>query len=526
MISDLNNEFKIMTHVRSRFQTLLPTALLALLVTTTLFAEVGPGKFNVAEGLPDLIGKTPSGQQVTVKGRFILDKSQSKGYLQVKAYIADHWHIYSITQPQGVGAPLRTSIHVGESSEFKITGPFTPLVAPTIKRSEYVSVPIEEHAKEVVWSAPIELTAGSDPSSLLIRGEVDGQVCEDEGVCMQMSSMDTTFVAAFDPSTIYEPPVVATSATTATPMITPELVKFIFYGFAGGMILNLMPCVLPVIGLKVMSFASQAGESRSRVIALNLTYVGGIVVVFIALAALAAFAGWGWGEQFQRPEFGIALAAIVFVFGLSFLGIWEIPIPGFVGSGSAMAKAESEGMTAAFLKGILTTLLATPCGGPLIAPALTWAATQSSPVIFGTFISMGLGMGSPYLAISLFPNLINRIPRPGPWMDTFKQIMGFVMMGTVVWILSFIAEDYVVPTVALLFVLWAACWWINRTPITAPLSEKIGAFVSAGLFAAIVGTAAFWALAPSWTWPEYSDQELASLQQRGVTVLVDFTADY
>ena len=523
--------YQTMNFVRFGMPTLLLMAATALMAPSTLFAETETGQFIAPGGLSELLGQAPTTTQIAVKGRFILDETKTKGYLLVSADIALGWHVYSTTQPKGIGAPLATKIIVADSPDYQVIGPFSAKPKPNVKTLEYVSVPIEEHSGNVVWSAPIALAAGADPSQVVIRGEVDGQICEDEGVCMQLSAMDTTFEASYDVSGI-APTVGATSdnstaaANVVTPVVASDLLKYICYGFVGGLLLNLMPCVLPVIGLKIMSFASQAGESRSRVITLNLTYVAGIVSVFVALAALAAFLGWGWGDQFQRPEFGIVLASIVFVFGLSFLGVWEIPIPGFVGSGSALEKSEGEGVLAAFLKGVLTTLLATPCGGPLIAPTLTWALAQSRPVIFGTFISMGLGMGAPYLAISFFPRLINFLPKPGAWMDTFKQVMGFVLLGTVVWIFSFLPEEYFVPTLALLVVLWAACWWINRTPITADLAHRAKAYLGAAVFAGLVGYSAFNVFLPDVHWPAYSDETLASMRDEGTTVLVDFTADY
>ena len=510
---------------------ILLTALVALLVTPVLAQDTS--KFTAPGGLSGLLGQKKSSHHLTVKGRFILDESKAKGYLQIRADLADKWHIYSMTQPQGVGAPQKTKIIVQDSPDFQVIGSFTADKAPSIKNLQYVSVPIEEFSGHVVWSAPIELSNGVDPAQLTIQGEIDGQICEEDGVCMPLSSLDSTFVANYDASLVAPSTDSSTTAsgTSGGPSaidsrMLSEIVKFMLYGFAGGMILNLMPCVLPVIGLKIMSFSSQAGQSRARVILLNLYYVAGIVAVFIVLAAMAAFFGWGWGEQFQKPEFGIALAAIVFVFGLSFLGVWEIPIPGFVGSSGAMQKAEGEGGVAAFLKGILTTLLATPCGGPLIAPTLAWAIVQPKPVIFATFISMGLGMGAPYLAISMFPKLMNFVPKPGAWMDTFKQVMGFVMLGTVVWIFSFLPDEKLPSTLALLFVLWAACWWINRTPLTASFGAKAKSYLIATVFAVVVGTTAFWLFLPGLHWDDYTDRRLASLQEAGKTVLVDFTADY
>lgn len=256
-----------------------------------------------------------------------------------------------------------------------------------------------------------------------------------------------------------------------------SLVWILLGALVGGLILNLMPCVLPVIGLKVLSFVTQAGESRGRSLALNVVYSAGIISVFMVLAALAAGLGLGWGQLFTYAAFNVVLAAIVFAMGLSFLGVWEIPIPGFVGAGKAVQIQQQEGLPAAFLKGIITTVLATPCTGPFMATALTWAVAQPPAIIFTVFFAIGLGMSSPYLLIGAAPGLIKFLPKPGAWMETFKQVMGFFLLGTVVFLLSFLDWPYVVPTIGLLFAIWAGLWWFNRTPITAPSAEKWWAWV-------------------------------------------------
>jgi suppressor for copper-sensitivity B len=179
------------------------------------------------------------------------------------------------------------------------------------------------------------------------------------------------------------------------------------------------------------------------------------------------------------------MAAVVFAMGLSFLGVWEIPIPGFVGSGKSAEIQQQEGLSAAFLKGVITTVLATPCTGPFMASALTWAVAQPPGIVFAVFLAIGLGMSSPYLLIGVFPELIRFLPKPGAWMDTFKQIMGFFLLGTVVFLLSFLDWPYVVPTVGLLFAIWAGLWWFNRTPVTAPAGQKWWAWLEATAFVGV-----------------------------------------
>ncbi len=297
----------------------------------------------------------------------------------------------------------------------------------------------------------------------------------------------------------------------------------------GGLLLNLMPCVLPVIGLKILAFVEQGGRQRSHVLALNLWYSAGILSVFLVLATLAAFLNLGWGEQFQSNGFNVAMAAVVFVMALSFLGVWEIPIPGFAGSSTATKLAHREGFLGAFSKGILTTVLATPCSGPYLGTVFGFTLKQPPYVIYLIFAAIGIGMSLPYLLIGAFPKLIRFLPKPGAWMDTFKQVMGFVLLGTVVFLFSFMDRDIVVPTFALLAVLWAACWWINRTPLTADLSRRLLAWGQAGVFGAVVGYFSFTMLLPGLKvlpWEPFSIAAWNKHTSQGKTVLVDFTADW
>lgn len=329
--------------------------------------------------------------------------------------------------------------------------------------------------------------------------------------------------------------------------------------FAAGLILNFMPCVLPVIGLKIMAFVQQAGDSRGRIFTLNLWYSLGVMAVFMALATMVVVFRLKWADQFTSATFNVVLTSVVFVFALSFLGVWEIPIPGFVGTGKAQDVAEREGVAAAFVKGILATVLATPCAGPLVVPAVAWAVKQPPLVAFGGFACVGLGMASPYLVIGLFPRVISFLPKPGAWMETFKQIMGFILLGTVVWILTFVPIPYVIPTVAFIMGLWAAFWWIGRTPLTESLWTKLRAWIGAAAFATLIGLVSFaWLLnvmesrfqravdgeltsrnvatakpktgdhenTHELPWLPYSLALLQKLTAEGKTVFVDFTADW
>jgi thiol:disulfide interchange protein len=298
--------------------------------------------------------------------------------------------------------------------------------------------------------------------------------------------------------------------------------------FLAGLILNVMPCVLPVIGLKIMSFVQQAGGSRGEILSLNLWFSFGLMAVFWILASVAVFAKLGWGEHFGDVRFLVTMIGIVFAFGLSFLGVWEIPIPGFVGGSTMQGVAQKEGPIGAFGKGVLSTVLATPCAGPLLVPAVSWAAAQPAGLTYLTFTSIGLGMASPYLLIGAFPRLIRVLPKPGAWMDTFKQIMGFLLMGTVVFLFNSLASEWVIPTLTLLLGIGIACWWIGRISVSAGLTQKLVGWSWAGVLIALAGYVGFVTLASAnrLEWQPFSRVTLDRYLEEGYTVLVDFTADW
>jgi thiol:disulfide interchange protein DsbD len=354
---------------------------------------------------------------------------------------------------------------------------------------------LESHEGTVTWSAPIEIAPGVDPSKLKIAGVVNAQPC-DANSCFPPE--DYAFTASLGPGLETGQSASAFSPEELRRNIEKQkddrsLLANLALGFLGGLILNLMPCVLPVIGLKIFSFVQQSGQDRKTAFWLNVSYSLGLISVFWLLAVLAAAPslaladkGVGWGQQFQSAGFNVFIAALVFAMALSFLGVWEFPIPGFAGGQQASRLAEQEGFVGAFFKGVVTTLLATPCTGPFMGGALAWAFYQPAHVTLAVFTSVGLGMASPYLLIGAFPSLIRFLPKPGAWMDTFKQVMGFVLLGTVVYLFTFLDTSYLVPTLGLLFALWTACWWVARTPVTAETGTKVRAWLEA---AAVVGVA-------------------------------------
>ncbi len=304
------------------------------------------------------------------------------------------------------------------------------------------------------------------------------------------------------------------------------LPQFLLFAFLGGLILNVMPCVLPVIAIKVLSFVQQAGEDRSRIFLLNATYSLGVISVFMLLATLAAFAGTSWGGQFQSVEFLVAMSALVFVMGLSLLGVFEIPLPGFVGSS---AGGRQEGLGGAFMTGIFATILATPCSGPFLGPTLGWSIQQPPATIYMIWGMMGLGMASPYLLFGLFPGAVRFLPKPGNWMIRFKQIAGFIMLGTTVFLLSILDEAYLIPTLVMLLGVGIGVWMIGNLYdlSSTPATRWKMRFLSLCTVGVISGYGYHLASADEKLhWEPFTPAAVAEALKNGQPVMVDFTADW
>ena len=239
----------------------------------------------------------------------------------------------------------------------------------------------------------------------------------------------------------------AGTATIKPPYITPDrsLWQMLLYAFIGGLILNVMPCVLPVISLKILGFVNQSKESPARMRLLGMLYGAGVVVSFLAMAGVvigvkSAGALASWGMQMSNPQFVVLLTILILLVSLNLFGLFEVTL-GSV-SVAAGSLASREGSVGAFFNGVLATVLATPCTAPFLAPALGFAFTQSSSVILLVFVTVAFGLAFPYILLSWNPNWLRFLPKSGPWMERLKVAMGFPMLATVIWLFTVSIEYY------------------------------------------------------------------------------------
>jgi len=302
--------------------------------------------------------------------------------------------------------------------------------------------------------------------------------------------------------------------------------------FVGGLILNLMPCVFPVLGIKILGFVNQAGADRRKVTLHGLVFVLGLLLSFWALAGalLALRAGGrelGWGFQLQEPGFVFALAVLLLVFALNLSGLFEV---GLSATGVGAQLQMKSGFSGSFFTGVLATVVATPCSAPFLAPALGAALTLTPVESLAVFTAIALGLAVPYLLLSLFPGAIKFLPRPGAWMETFKQLMAFPLYATVgflIWVLAGQTPDTGLLKVLFGLVLvamaaWAYGRWTQHGG--SPARRRLGVALAAALLAG--GVAWGWPVAPSTevVWQTWSPETVAQLRGEGKVIYVDFTA--
>jgi thiol:disulfide interchange protein len=322
----------------------------------------------------------------------------------------------------------------------------------------------------------------------------------------------------------------------AAPIAFADLLKKFGLAVLGGFVLNFMPCVLPVIGLKIMSFVNEANRSGKSILVLNLWYMAGIMAVFLGLAAFTVFFrstqgdAFGWGEQFGSLPLRVGLTILMFVMALSFLGVWEIPVPGFASGKTSQGLMQKEGPLGAFSKGLLTTVLATPCSGPGLAAAFAVAISQPAWVIYLMYFGVGLGMSLPFILVCLSPGIVRLIPKPGPWMQTFKEFLAFPMLFAVVWLfLTTFSGETLIAVIITLIGAWFACWWIGQVPAWSAPAKKWTNWSAAVAVAVLIGFGAFRLYGEHdkrIAWVPYSASELAAAESEKKTVMIDFTAQW
>ena len=342
---------------------------------------------------------------------------------------------------------------------------------------------------------------------------------------------------------VVEPATTSAAAPAAAPKIPLTFAQLLLYAFIGGLILNIMPCVFPVLGIKVTSVVQQAGEDRRKVVLHGLMYTVGVLLSFWVLGGVAIALNKGWGSQLQSPAFNFFLAAFFLIFALNMAGLFEIGTSA-IGVGSGLQS--KGGLGGSFFSGLLATVVATPCSAPFLGTALgaTLAMPASQSMLIFTLI--GLGLASPFLLLSLFPGLISALPRPGAWMESFKQGMSFLLFGTVGFMLYVLTNQIeglpVLFAILSLVLIALGCWIYGRwaLPHKPERTQNIARLLT---FLAIAG--GLWFGLPNASakrshaeeavnlkdpdalhWETWSPEKVAALRAAKQPVYIDFTASW
>ncbi len=320
-----------------------------------------------------------------------------------------------------------------------------------------------------------------------------------------------------------------------------SLWQALLFAVLGGVILNLMPCVLPVLSIKILGVVQLANESRRSIAGHNLMFTLGVLVSFWILAILlqvlkAGGEQLGWGFQLQSPAFIVGLAAFMFLIGLNLFGVFEVGT-----SLTGIGGNKKSGAIGSFIAGMTATIVATPCTAPFMGAALGFSLAQPAYVSLLVFTALGVGMAAPYVIITSTPALLKFMPMPGRWMETLKQAMGFLLMATVVWLAWVLGvqagADAVVLFLGGLLVVGIASWILGRWGGLAGelrsrlIARAAAALLIVGAMSAVVVNLPAAGIAEvsadndeGIQWEPFSPQRVAQLQQEGRPLIIDFTA--
>lgn len=362
---------------------------------------------------------------------------------------------------------------------------------------------------------------------------VTSQGCADAGLCYpphtEYFQLDSTSLSVLPGKPEAAPSTPPAAPAEPAPAAKQSLPLMMLLAMLGGIILNLMPCVFPVLSLKVLGFANDKGHSP---VVHGLTYSAGVVFSFVAVAAIlvslqAAGQAVGWGFHLQSPWFVAALCYLFFVMGLGLSGFIELG-SGWMNIGGNLAARSGYG--GSFFTGILATVVASPCTAPFMGTALGFAVTQPTAVALLVFAALGVGMALPVLVLSCSPALLKHIPKPGPWMDSLKQILAFPLYATAIWLAWVVGNQTGVNGMALVLLgcllLVIAIWYWRGKALMRAVSIASGLLALSVLGSSLLQPTARQAVGGERSWQPYSALTLQQLRDAGKPVFVNVTADW
>lgn len=468
----------------------------------------------------------------------------------VKLVHQPHWHTYGKElPPEVIGKPTRLKWTLPEGwSVEELPWPPTHEVESTDGKKS------QGYDGTVHLPARILPPASAKPGeSVELIVKVDALVCNPSN-CMpakpeakltvklaDKAETDPANAAVFGSATPAPPTATAAAKSVGKAAPKPErsFAGYLLFAFIGGLILNVMPCVFPVLGIKVLSVVQQAGGDKRQVLMHGLAYTLGVLVCFWALGALVITLGKAWGFQLQSPSFVFGLCAFFLIFSLSMAGVFEI---GASAVGVGQDLQARHGLGGSFFSGLLAVVVATPCSAPFLGSALGYTVTLPAAQALLMFSMIGLGLASPFLILAVFPKLVSALPRPGAWMESFKQGLSFLLFGTVaflLWVLTGMVEGQ--PMLFLMFglvLIAMGCWIYGRwyLPHKKPRTRLTALVLT---LACILGGLTYgWPkvekgavsdgshVEGGLTWEAWSPEKVEQLRAAKTPVYIDYTAKW
>lgn len=457
--------------------------------------------------------------------------------LAARVEIEKHWHVNSNMPTYDWLIPTELSYELlAGSSEPRLTYP-----SHRMQKFAFTDEPIAVYDGTVRILAEFELPADQAAGPVEVEAALRYQACDDRQCLPPVTTREILRL-------VVGPGGKAANADWFVPVDEPaagevggagsaggsggSMFWMLALAFIGGVILNAMPCVLPVLSLKIFGLVKSAGQGRAHLVTGTLATTGGILVSFWALAlaavvAAGAGAAVGWGVQFQQPAFVAFLTVVVVLFSLNMWGLFEIQLPQgmarFAGSGPR------EGLAEHFASGLSATLMATPCSAPFLGTAVGFALVQEPVVIFAIFTAIGLGLALPYLLLAALPATARLLPKPGPWMVTLRQVMGFLLAAAVIWLFYVLAAQISSERLAfvqLAILALALFAWIQGKAVAKPAARRV-AMIGMAL-ASVAGVAlAVGGKTGRIDWVPFDEQQAIALAaSEGRLVFVDVTADW
>lgn len=468
--------------------------------------------------------------------------------------IDDGWHIQSHTPSYDYLIPTELALELPEGwPEAVIRYP-----AHVMWQSQFAEDPLAAYEHEAVIHVDVELPTDLATGGVDVPVELLYQAC-DELVCLPPTTAETTVRLEIGEAGEPTGHPAFEAAAAAPPPATGgglSLLAALIPALLGGLILNGMPCVLPIVSLKLFGFAQASGKPRREIVGGALMTTLGILVSFWALAGatlLARSAGQavGWGIQFQNPLFVTFLALVLTLFSLNVWGLFEIQLPhaltNRLGGGGHSHTAptpdqqagDGGGYSGHFFSGVFATLMATPCSAPFLGTAVGFALSQPATTIVFVFTAVGVGLATPYLLLAAMPRATRLLPRPGEWMATLRGVMGFLIAGTTIWLLYVLAAQMDSARLAFLEIglltLALFIWLQSRSRKTGlRVFGRAGAVAAAAMVLLLANGATAQSRGPGAAaggaqvldWVPWDPVQAETLAAEGRLVFVDVTADW